>query len=285
MDRFQGIVGTGQKTSEHCVGEALVPPLRKRCLNGELYRRDPIIEKLIAELAALPRDELIARAKITQRTDARYVPSECLVYFIRASRHDANEMWFERLYKILVERLLRSLPKAENSDGKTESFSREAVRDKVFSRFVELLSTDRVTCNDKLDFFEVRFDGAVARLRISALKQAWRDEDRFQPLVSDEESGELSPEVEKAAGSFDPFTSSDFDDAAYRSRFDAAIETLPPEQARIIHMLRLGMPIDSKEPDVMTIAKALGRSEKTVRTYRDKAFVALRAAMANGDEQ
>lgn len=285
MELFQGIVDTGQEANEFCAVEAIVTPLRKQRLTGELYQRDPKIESLLAELVLLPRHELIARAKITQRTDARYVPSECLVYFIRACRHDANERWFERIYKIMMERLLRSLPKAENFDGKTESFTRGAVRDKVFSRFVELLSADRVTYNDKLDFFEVRFDGAVARLRISALKQAWRDEDRFQPLVYDGESGELSPEVEKAAGSFDPFTSSDFDDAAYRLRFDAAIETLPPEQARIIHMLRLGIPIDSKEPDVMTIAKALGRSEKTVRTYRDKAFVALRAAMANGDEQ
>ena len=50
-------------------------------------------------------------------------------------------------------------------------------------------------------------------------------------------------------------------------------------------MLRQGFPIDSKEEDVMTIAKALGRSEKTIRTYRDKAFAALRTAMADGDEQ
>ena len=34
----------------------------------------------------------------------------------------------------------------------------------------------------------------------------------------------------------------------------------------------------------MTIAKALGRSEKTIRTYRDKAFAALRAAMTVGEE-
>jgi len=50
-------------------------------------------------------------------------------------------------------------------------------------------------------------------------------------------------------------------------------------------MLRQGIPIDSKEPDVMTIAKALGRSEKTVRTYRDKAFAALRATLADGQDQ
>lgn len=50
-------------------------------------------------------------------------------------------------------------------------------------------------------------------------------------------------------------------------------------------MLRQGVPIDSKEPDVMTIAKALGRSEKTIRTHRDKAYAALRTALLDGDHQ
>ncbi|ULB12334.1 DNA-binding response regulator (plasmid) [Cereibacter azotoformans] len=262
----------------------MVVPLRKRRLSGELYGRDPKIEALIAELAVLPRDELIARAEITKRSDPGYIPSECLVYFIRASRRDNNEAWFERLYRILIGRVLRSLPKAESSDGRTESLTRGVVRDQVFSRFVELLSADRADYVDKLDYFEVRFDGALASLRRDAQEKAWRDENRSQPLVYDEESGELSPEVEAAAGTYDPFAASDFDDPAYRSRLDGAIEALPIEQSRIIHMLRQGFPIDSKEPDVMTIAKALGRSEKTIRTYRDKAFATLRAAMTDGDE-
>lgn len=225
------------------------------------------------------------RAAISKRDHPGFVPSECLVHFIRASRHDNNHAWFERLYRILTERVLRSLPKAESFDGETESLTRGVIRDKVFGRFVELLSADRAGYVDKVDYFEVRFDGALASLRRDAQEQAWRDENRSQPLEFDEESGELSPEVEAAAGIYDPFATSDFDDPVYRLRLDAAIEALPIEQSRIIHMLRQGFPIDSKEPDVMTIAKALGRSEKTVRTYRDKAFAALRAAMADGDER
>ena len=266
-------------------GEIAVNSLRKRRLDGELYERDQKVEALIAELALLPRDELIVRAAVTKRSDLRYVPSECLVYFVRASRRDNNEAWFERLYRILIERVLHSLPRTESSNGKTESLTRGAIRDKVFGRFVELLSADRTAYVDKLDYFEVRFDGALASLRRDAQEQAWRDENRSRPIEYDEESGELSPEVEAAAGTYDPFTASDFDDPTYRLRLDAAIEALPTEQSRIIHMLRQGFPIDSKEPDVMTIAKALGRSEKTVRTYRDKAFAALRAAMADGDER
>ncbi len=285
MKQLEGAVDTGQKADAGRAGEAIVTPLRKRRLSGELYERDPKIEALIAELAVLPRDELITRAEITKRSDSGYVPSECLVYFIRASRRDNNEAWFERLYRILTERVLRSLPNAEGHDGKTESLTRGVVRDKVFGRFVELLSADRAGYAEKVDYFEVRFDGALANLRRDAQEKAWRDENRSQPLEYDEESGELSPEVEAAAGTQDPFATSNFDDPAYRSRLDAAIEALPTEQSRIIHMLRQGFPIDSKEPDVMTIAKALGRSEKTVRTYRDKAFTALRAAMADGGEQ
>lgn len=285
MKQLGGAVGAMGVAGPSGAGEMIANSLRKRRLNGELYERDPKVEALIAELGSLPRDELIARAAVTKRSDPTYVPSECLIYFIRASRRDNNEAWFERLYRILIERVLRSMPRAESSDGKTESLTRGAVRDKVFSRFVELLSMDRTTYVDRLDYFEVRFDGAVASLRRDAQEQAWRDENRSRPLEYDEESGELSPEVEAAAGAYHPFDASDFDNAAYRLRLDAAIEALPPEQSRIVHMLRQGFPIDSKEADVMTIAKALGRSEKTIRTYRDKAFAALRTAMADGDER
>lgn len=285
MKQLDSALEEGQDPEAQRARAAIVAPLRKRRLSGELYGRDPKIEALIAELADLPRDELVARAEVTKRSDPSHIPSECLVYFIRASRHDNNDVWFERLYRILIGRVLRSLPRVENSDGKSESLTRGVVRDKVFGRFVELLSADRAAYVDKLDYFEVRFDGALASLRRDAQKKAWRDENRSQPLEFDEESGELSSEVEATAGAYDPSAASDLDDPAYRSRLEAAIEALPTEQSRIVHMLRQGFPIDSKEPDVMTIVKALGRSEKTIRTYRDKAFATLRAAMTDGDER
>jgi len=262
-----------------------ITPLRKRRLTGELYTRDRKIESLLVELSSLSREELIARAAISRRTDPNYIPSECIVYFIRASRADNREIWFERLYRILAERVLGSLPKAESVDGMTESLTRGVIRDKVFSRFVEFLAADRAVSSEKLDYFEVRFDGALASLRRDAQEQAWRHENRSTSLEYDDETGEISPEVERAAGHFDPFAAPEIDGKAYRLRLDAAIEALPPEQSRIIEMLRQGFPIDSKEPGAMTIAKALGRSEKTVRTYRDKAIATLRTVFTEGDER
>jgi len=62
MKQSEEAVETGQEADARRAGEAAVTPLRKRRLSGELYERDPKVEALIAELAVLPRDELIARA-------------------------------------------------------------------------------------------------------------------------------------------------------------------------------------------------------------------------------
>ena len=129
MKQSEEAVGAKQGVDARGADDAIVAPLRKRRLSGELYERDPKTNALIAELAALPRDALIARAAVRKRADPGYIPSECLVYFIRASRRDNNEAWFERLYRILIERVLRSLPRAESPDGKTESLdSRDCAR-------------------------------------------------------------------------------------------------------------------------------------------------------------
>ena len=262
----------------------LVTPLRKKRLRTEvLYTRIPAIEAKLVELEGLSRDDLLAHVQIRHRDDPGYINSECLVYFVRASRADDSTAGFDLLYKALAERVLRSLPRAESADGTTASLTNSVIRDKVFGRFIELLSADRSEYSEKLDYFEVRFDGALASLRRDAQEQAWRDEKRATSLVFDEETGELSEEVERAAGSFDWSSGSEIDGADYRFRLDAAIDALPPEQIRIIEMLRKGVPIDSKEANAVTIVKTLGKSEKTIRTHRDKAFVTIRAAMS-GEE-
>jgi len=275
-------VGTMHDATAHYAGDAPVAPLHKHRPSGDLYQRDSRIEALIAELTVLSRDEFLARAAVTKRADPDYIPSECLVYFVRACRSDKGDAWFEHIYRILSTRVLCSLPKAEGVGG-TESLTRGTVRDEVFGRFTALLAEDRHTYADKLDMFEVRFDFALKRLRIDAQKKAWRNQNRSQPLEIDEDSGEPSVAIEAAARNYAPWDAPESDDPDYRSRLDAAIDALPPEQTRIIHMLKDGFPIDSQEPDAMTIAKALNRSEKTIRTYRDKAFAALRAALTDGE--
>lgn len=262
----------------------MIAPLRKKTRDGGLYVRDPKIEAKLIELGTLTRDEVVERCAIRRRDDPDYVPNECLMYLVRACRLDNSDRYFERLYKILIERVMRRLPAAQSSDGKTESLTKGKIRDAVAGRLVDLLAADRAAYSEKLDYFEVRFDGALANFRRDAQEKAWREENRTVSLEFDEETGEPSPEVERAAGSFDPLNSPESQETDYRSRLDAAIDALPVEQIRIIQMLRQGIPIDSKEEGAVTIAKTLGRTEKTIRSKRDKAFATLRAAMKRAEE-
>jgi DNA-directed RNA polymerase specialized sigma24 family protein len=96
----------------------------------------------------------------------------------------------------------------------------------------------------------------------------------------DEETGELTAEVERAAESFDPFNTSEFSSDIYRFGLNEAIDTLPPLQKRIIVVLQQGFPIESKNSNGITIAKTLNKDEKTIRTHRDKAYTTLRAALS-----
>ena len=260
----------------------VVTPLRKRTLEGAVYTRNAKIEALLAELERLPPADLVARCLIQERSDPGYVPSECVLYLVRATRADNSDVHFERFYKILIARVLSALPKAETLGGGLVRVSqtKSRIRDAASGRFVGLLAADRRAYSEKLDYFEVRFDGAVANLRRDAQDQAWREEKRSAPLEFDSETNEPSVDVEKAAGSYDPFGGGEFGNADYRSRMDTAIDRLPPEQIRIIEMLRQGFHIDSKDPEAMTIAKALGKSEKTIRLHRDRAFATLRAALS-----
>ncbi|WP_184015726.1 DNA-binding response regulator [Sphingobium boeckii] len=264
------------------IGEdKLIVPLTKRKKDGTLYLRPDNVEPLLKSLSDLPRDVLLERARIRDRKHPDYVPSECLLHFIRASRRDNSDAWFERLYKVLVERVLRAVPRVEAS-GNSASLANERIRNSVFDRFVELLAKDRKELDDKLDFFEVRFDLAIKRLRLDAQERVWREENRSDSI--DDESGGAGDDAAEAT-SASPFDADNFSDPLFRERLYVAIDALSPEQSRTMHLLLLGWQTHSNDPAVMTIAKALGCSDRSVRNYRDRAMKTLGALFNLGDDQ
>lgn len=259
--------------------------LRKQKPDGSAYTRLPATETEIHTLSLLPREEILARCDVCQRSNPLYVTSESLLHLVRACRSENSTAWFERLYAILYARVLRALPRAEAADGETSSLTREQIREKASAQFVEMLAADIQGYVERLDFFEIRFDQALKRLRQDAQKQAWRHENRSSPIEYDDANGEMSPEIEKAAGTTNPFEGIEFRDEAFRLRLDAAIEALPPEQSRTIHMLMLEYTIQSDDPSVHTICRELGVTRKTVWNYRDRAMKALKKALGEGEDQ
>ena len=265
----------------------LPPPLTKRLPDGSLYQRPSEIEATLALVLDLSRDKVIEALSIRDRTDPGYIPSECLVHLLRSTRWDNRETYFEHLYKALMDRIDRTLPRIEHAVGGRVGvdLSRSRIREQVRDAFQEMLLEDRTKPGNRLDFFEVRFAAGIAKLRATARKKIWREAGRQEALEPANETGELSVAVERAAGSLDRPPNEIWDDPRYRSRLEAAIDTLPPEQSRIVVMLRAGIPMDSTDPDAVTIRKILNCAEKTVRNRRDAAIKALRRALGLEDPQ
>ncbi len=246
-------------------------PLRKLTREGVVYARREIVEAEINELEKLSDDDVASRGVVWPKNTPGFISSEALLYFVRNS---GNPSLRETLLKALLERIHRNLPKPNSLDGKTASMSSMAIRDKVRDDFIDLLLIDQADYDDRLDYFEVNFNGALARDRVDAKRQVQSKENRTQELGCEDE--EISPEVEKAIESYDPFEPYELDKENYRRRLDAAINALPPLQQRIVEMWRQEIPIISKDPNEMTISKALKKSDKTIRTHRDYAFATLR---------
>jgi hypothetical protein len=228
-------------------------PLRKTKDDGRPYTRPPDVEASIDALLALGRTDLLQRCKISDGRHPDYVRSECILHFVRLTRTDNNDRYFQELFRILRARVQRTLPAVERfvEEGTNASVQTSAVqiRDEVLFRFQELLCLDRANYDERLDYFEIRFDGAVANLRRTARKKAWRDENRSSPLTYDDETSEPSKEVEDALARQHPLSTSKMDDPAYRLRLDAAIDALPADQRRVIEMLLQGFQIEAVEPE------------------------------------
>lgn len=246
-------------------------PLRKTKVDGTPYFRRAAVESEIQELTTINAAELERRSALWPSTSPGFVSPEALVYFVRNLPPGAH---CDKLTEQLLERVVRRVPRVTDAGGCTASLTRMNIREEVVDRFVDLLLSDRDEYDDRLDYYEVNFNSAIAWDRHDANIPHWTHENRSDELGSDEV--EVSNKVEAAVGDYDPFNADELDKKDYRLLLDDAIDSLPEFQRRIVEMLRQEIPIESKDPAVASISKVLGKAEKTIRTHRDKAFASLR---------
>lgn len=250
----------------------MVRPLRKKTRQGVPYTRRPVVETAIADLERLDLTELVARCQLWPASITGFVSNEAILYFVRttasSSRHHAS------LLRILMGRTLRLLPKPDKTNSMTTDMRLLAIRDRVMDALVDMLLSDQTTYEDKLDYFEVNFNGALKKDRMDASTQVQIELNRSTELMNEDE--EVFAEVEQAIEHYDPFDPDELDKKNYRQLLERAIDTLPPLQKRIVEMWRLEIPIISSDPSVLTISRALGKAEKTIRNQRDRAFATLR---------
>lgn len=265
------------------LNQAAVSPLRKQQPDGSPYCRPTEIEALLAVLVHLPPQELAGRAGIEDGNDPRYLPSECLVYFVRRLNVASGDASLNALFMALRQRLLRAVPvptrRLPGSTTKQAENSRDLdVRDAVLDRFQELLCADRRQYDDRLDFYECRFNRALSLLRATARRDT--EQEGHEPLDSESEPNVPSPTVEAALARLRSVPDPSEDDFLFRSKLQVAISTLLPDERRVVELLLQEFPIGSTDRGVVTIASILGCDERTVRNRRDRAFARLRVILA-----
>lgn len=248
-------------------------PLMRKKKDGIQFERPLDIEAFIARLESVNSSERLHQFESLSKKNPGYVPSEVLVYFLRRAWAEGAKSDFEKTFRILLKRVEQSLCSII-SDSRIAGA--RGIREEIMGRFAERIAKDCKGSSSYLDFFEIRFDMAFARFRISALRQIGPSNVETIPLGTDENDGvEISAEVEAAAADFLSSNPSILDDPTFRFELTAAIDNLPDDQKRVIGLLMQGFQIDSKDKNIMTISRILKCDERTVRNRRDRAFKTL----------
>lgn len=254
----------------------MVIPLKKTTKEGGPYHRRDEIEQALSALDGLEPDQLVKRLTCTQHA----VPFEVLIYFLRHTELELGPKYLEPIFCTFHERLEVALRKTVSESWIDYAV---AIREEISEQVVELIAMDRNSQEDTMYYWEVNFNHALSNLRTDVLRKNGpaRDTDPLinaRPLTEESDSGEeVSHEVDIAASEFINPNPSKIDDVAFRSQLMDAINELPDDERRAVGLRWQGMPIESQDPEVETIAKALECTERTVRTRLKRATEKLRA--------
>lgn len=254
-----------------------VEPLRKTTAEGQLLKRPTKVERQIAEVLAQSHDQVARRAEVDDPGDPRFLLPETLVHLIRLAVRDGRLRWVDDLTPRLLSRCERSLRRSIRG---FDPVGEEEAREDILGRLAVLL----VKTDNSADFFEVRFDLALKRLRIDVCRQVRR---RRRPLVTidgiDEDGGERG--LDRLTDDIDPDALPAHLDAEQRLLLQQALSRLtePERRALVLHRL-FGISIASKKPGVPALVEILEVSERTVRNLLRRAESKISGPMEESDD-
>jgi hypothetical protein len=241
-------------------------PLTKYTRNGDRYTRPPNIEAVIDAALALDWPALHQRTLVRDRRSTDYLPSECLVHLIRKAHRDHHETIRDQLLAILLGRCEATLA-ATLPDSR--ALNAAYLRDEVLGRLGELFAEDGTGDNpDELDYFEVRFNAALAALRIDLVREEVRALRRSSPLPDDEAIARRPDDVLHS-----PATQ---EKGLFLNQLFQAIHSLPPEERDAVILCDiLGYAEEANDPAKRTAATICGVTGRTIRNRRTRAAAKL----------
>ena len=159
-------------------------PLRSKDKNGEPFARPPEIDACLQRLESVDAKTRLRAFAISSRKSDGYVPSEALTYFLRRAHATGENDEFKQLFGLLMKRVGQSL---HASIPDSRMAGARDIREEAMSRFAERIAKDCSGRFAMLDFFEVRFDLAIARFRKSVLRQIGPTSVLTVPLSTDDD--------------------------------------------------------------------------------------------------
>ncbi len=164
----------------------MVVPLRKQTVDGTCFR-PPEIEQSLVALEQLPIEEVARRAAINDADHPEFVPSECVLYFVRQSKANGDSAPYRDLFTALRKRVCRAVPtpsrRIRGTSKQAEIDLEVQIQDRVLFDFQKLLCCDRQEYDERLEYYEIRFNHAIATLRASARRAILRKESRKQAIA------------------------------------------------------------------------------------------------------
>src|ERR1035437_2568585 len=207
-----------------------VAPLRKLLPDGGRYFLPKEVEDALAVLSRLSARELVERSRIEHTADPKYVPSECVLYFVRRPSLVNDENALCDLFVILRQRVLRSVPVFARRVSGSKKLAEKAIdlkiQEAVLDKFHKLLCKDRADYDERLDYYECRFNSALAFLRSTARRDIPKQELRYESMTCEGDTNEPSREVELALAALKTPLDWEGIDFLYRSKLYAAINSL-----------------------------------------------------------
>lgn len=251
-------------------------PLTKTEPDGTLYRRPAAVEAQVDEAIQLKLADLRCRLLVTDRNDAAYLRSECLVHLLRHGRRAGDQVLMSAVLPVLLGRceanLFVTVP-----DGRMPNAT--GLRQDILDEVTELFVLDGLGENPaELDFYECRFNKAFRALRIDAVRRAARrSKEIVEVLPPSEATGEpdaYEDAFSRVSDAFKVFPTQEWD--AFREPFVKAIEELPPDERDAVILVHvLGYKEESEDPNEETAATRCNCTGRTIRNRLTRAAAKL----------
>lgn len=243
----------------------MAPPLKSIKKDGTPYTRFPAIEAAIDVALTQSLDILRCRARISEPAHPEYMPTECLLHLVRAARLASDVARVNHLLPFLLsrceDRLRATIPDHSRADA-------AGLRDDILQDFglrIAKAGTDQDT--HVLDFFEIRFNAALTRLRLNHLEKDNTRRAVFNeiPETFDEDGTPIDDDHVLARLSEAARAPARQENYVYLTQVLKFIATLPPhEREAVINCCIRGLKIESEDPAEVTAATLAGVTPRAI---------------------